>query len=326
MYIFNGKMIRVFLREMLYNWFLEKSKMYIYLYLMYTFSKAFYELKDRLLTLYEEREAIAIAHLVLQNVTGLDKIQRLVQKDKIFSDSQQLLFGNFLSGLLLGKPLQYLIGSAYFLDREFIVDENVLIPRPETEELVHWILDDFKILKENKEYTDSFFSILDIGTGSGCIPVSIKLQCPEVELYACDISNGALTVARKNAAKLSANVHFFEMDILNPEQNSTSNQYDIIVSNPPYIPFNEKKNLDKNVRDYEPSIALFVPESDPLKFYKAIACFGRKNLKSNGRIYCELEYRRAEECKKLFEGLGYKKVEIRKDMHGNWRMIRADFC
>ncbi len=281
---------------------------------MHTYSQAFYTLKGELTPMYDEREASAIAHEVMLHITRLDKLERLVQKDEEFTTEQEILFTQARIDLLKGKPLQYVTGSAWFMNREFIVNEHVLIPRPETEELVQWVVDDNK--KDN-------ISIFDIGTGSGCIPISLKLALPAAAVTTCDISEMALETAAANAKKLLANIHFIGMDILDTEQQNNTGVYDVIVSNPPYIPISERANMHSNVKDHEPEIALFVPNDDALLFYRAIAQFGKTHLAEKGSIYCELESSHAQETKALFELMGYSNVEIRKDMHGNWRMLKA---
>jgi release factor glutamine methyltransferase len=221
-----------------------------------------------------------------------------------------------LDELLQGKPLQYVTGKAYFMERLFDVNEQVLIPRPETEELVIWILNDYKSSTEP-------INILDIGTGSGCIPISLKLEMPTAHISSCDISAGALEVAQKNARRLNAEVHFIALDFLDNDAQLSLPLYDIIVSNPPYIPQSEELEMHLNVKGHEPGTALFVPDNDPLLFYRAIAHFGKTHLNDNGVIYCELHRDFAQETKELFIATGYKNVEIKKDMHDNWRMIKA---
>ena len=282
---------------------------------MYTYSQAFYLLKDKLTSIYDDRESAAIAHEVMLHITSLDKTSRLIQKDTAFTQLQQEQYVHALNELQKGKPLQYVTRESYFMGRKFVVDEHVLIPRPETEELVQWIADD--------NHISSYISILDIGTGSGCIPVSLKLLLPGSTITACDISENALETAALNAKNLSADITFIGLDILDTEQQNNLSVYDVIVSNPPYIPVSEKENMHSNVKDFEPEIALFVDNDDPLLFYRAIAQLGKTHLNSPGCIYCELESSHAAESKQLFEQMGYSNVEIRKDMHGNWRMLKA---
>lgn len=281
--------------------------------MLLSYSQAFYELKNKLHSLYDEREAAAIAHEILQHITGLDRTRRLLQKETTFTGGQQEQYDKAVASLLTGKPLQYVTGHAWFLGREFVVNEHVLIPRPETEELVQWVIQD----------RSSASQILDIGTGSGCVPISLKLALPSAHVTSCDISTGALSVAKENARHLGADVLFRQLDFLDPLQWSELGKYDVIVSNPPYIPVSDKERIHTNVKDHEPGIALFVPDNDALLFYRAIAAFGKEHLNANGYIYCELDAMHAFECKDLFEMQGYTDVEVRKDMHGNWRMLIA---
>lgn len=267
--------------------------------------------------MYDANEATAISHMLLEHITGFGKLERLDKKETFFTAEQQHLFENKVKDLLRGKPVQYATSKAWFMGREFFVNENVLIPRPETEELVQWITDDAR------EANAKSLRILDIGTGSGCIPISLKLALPEADISSCDISNEAITVAKTNAAKLNADVNFLQLDFLDPAQHNKLGSCNVIVSNPPYIPAEEKERLHTNVRDNEPALALFVPDNDALIFYKAIALFGREHLSAGGSIYCELDAAHAIECQSLFQMAGYDHVEIKKDMHGNWRMLRA---
>ena len=285
---------------------------------MLSYSKAFYEAKNKLQPLYDEREAASIGHELLFYLTLLDKAQRLINKDKQFNGPQQAQYELMLVKLLKGQPLQYVTGLSWFMGQKFKVNEHVLIPRPETEELVQWVIDD------HKNSVDKL-NVIDIGTGSGCIPVSLKLAFTSATVTACDISKDALALAKINASLLDAIISFIKTDFLSPASEILSGEYDIIISNPPYIPFSERSTLHANVRDYEPAIALFVPDDDALVFYKAIATFGKTNLREKGSIYCELDAAHAAACKILFEAEGYKYVEIRKDMSGNWRMLKASF-
>ena len=286
----------------------------MYLYPMLTYNTAFYELKNNLKRLYDEREAAAIAHEVMEHVTGLDKMKRLIEKDATLTELQQQQYTGALTKLQTGMPLQYVLGHAWFMGRQFRVDGNVLIPRPETEELVQWIADDHR----NKN-----LAILDIGTGSGCIPVSLKLELPESIVTTCDISEEAIEVARKNARLLGADLEFLRGDFLSHVFRRQLPHYDVIVSNPPYIPIAEKESLDKNVRDFEPELALFVPDEDALLFYRHIARFGKEHLNPGGTIYCELHLDYANATGELFRREGYADVSVEKDMHGNLRMLKA---
>ena len=283
-----------------------------------TLHEAFYTLKTELNKLYPEQEAQAIAHEVMENITQLSKIDRLMSKEQLLSSSQQNEWDYILDELLQGKPMQYVLGKCYFMGKEFLVDKNVLIPRPETEELVIWILNDWAQDKEGK-------SIFEIGTGSGCIPISLKAEWPEAQINACDVSLGALTVAQKNASHLEQDINFFEQNILDKSLWHHLTQYDIIVSNPPYIPVNEIPSMEANVHEHEPHLALFVADTDRFLFYRIIAQLGKTKLKEGGAIYCEIHRDFPEETKAVFEAEGYTNIELRKDMHDNWRMIKAEY-
>jgi release factor glutamine methyltransferase len=281
---------------------------------MLNLGEAFYELKNQLLQLYDPQEATAIAHEALSDITGLAKLERLMRKDATFTEEQIKRYASAKEELLKGKPLQYVTGKAWFFGREFKVNEHVLIPRPETEELVAWIKTDYKYLGE--------ISILDIGSGSGCIPISLQIELNNATIISCDISEGALKVAEENAGKLSAEVSFIRTDFLNHKMWYNFGRFDVIVSNPPYIPENEADSLHKNVREFEPSLALFVPNDDALLFYRNIAEFGKEHLNSEGAIYCELHKDYAMATKEMFEKRGYS-AELKTDMHGNERMLKA---
>lgn len=285
-----------------------------YLYSMLTYDTAYRELIKSLDTIYDSREATAIANIAMEAITGMDRLQRVVKRDEVLNTEQIKKFEGYKTELLRGIPVQYCIGKALFMGNEYFVDNRVLIPRPETEELVQWMIDDLK---------ESECKILDIGTGSGCIPISLKLSLPTLNITSVDISADALEVAIKNAYELNAEVHFIELNFLNEENWQTLLSFDIIVSNPPYIPVTEKENIHPNVKDHEPNEALFVPDNDPLLFYRKIADFSRENLNTNGSIYCELHIDHALQTKELFEQYGYSNVELLKDMNDNWRMLKV---
>jgi len=289
---------------------------------MLSYGQAFYRIRDQLQPLYGEGEATAIAHMLMEHITGLGKLQRLDKKDITFTKVQQAAFDKKTKELAAGRPIQYVTGSTWFMDHEFLVNENVLIPRPETAELVEWVTNDSKGREKLR--------ILDVGTGSGCIGISLAGILNNAFVTCIDKSKEALEVAATNiqwvltSEQKKENIKLLALDFLAPEiRNTGLPRYDIIVSNPPYIPVKEKEKLHKNVRTYEPAMALFVPNSDPLVFYKAIAAFGKDHLRQGGSIYCELDAAHAGECKAMFIGFGYANTEIRKDMHGNWRMLRC---
>jgi len=307
---------------------------------MHSYNDAFYELKKKLQPLYDEREAAAVAHLFLEFITGLNKSDRLLKKDNLFTERQQEQYDAKSKQLTKGKPIQYITNSAWFMEREFLVNENVLIPRPETEELVQWIVDEVISRQSTVVSTEitnmeepQRLRVLDIGAGSGCIGLSLARLLPGAIVTCADVSKEAIEVLKTNIEwvltanekkKGADNITIKKLDFLDEAQrNKQLGRYELIVSNPPYIPVSEKANMHKNVKDHEPSVALFVPDNDALIFYRAIAVFGKEHLSNNGYIYCELDAAHAEACKALFEEQGYRDVEIRKDMHGNWRMLRC---
>ncbi len=285
-----------------------------YLYAMLSYATAYGELSAALQAIYDNREAIAIAHEVLEHITGAGRLQRLADKGKVLTDAQESQFVAIKKDLLSGRPMQYVLGYAWFMGRRFIVNERVLIPRPETEELVQWIWDDYK---------GSSPSVIDIGTGSGCIPVSLKLLMPGAMVTALDVNEGALGVARQNAESLGADIHFLKTDFLDMNTWHQLPQFDVIVSNPPYIPETERQTLDAHVREHEPGQALFVPGDDALLFYRCIAQFAKEHLAEGGAVYCELHVDYAAATEELFKSMGYAYTEVRADMHGNLRMLKA---
>ncbi|XZF14041.1 peptide chain release factor N(5)-glutamine methyltransferase [Chitinophagaceae bacterium MMS25-I14] len=282
---------------------------------MPTYNDAFYTVKQQLQPLYDAQEAATIAHELLFHITGLDKLQRLVQKDHPLDTAQEQQLQAGLQQLAAGVPLQYVTGTAWFMGRELTVNKNVLIPRPETEELVDMIITD-NAEREN-------ISVIDIGTGSGCIPVSLKLSIPTADVSAIDVSADALSVAQNNAARYNAAIQFLQLDFLDETKRAALSSFDIVVSNPPYIPNAYKSDMHTNVKDHEPSLALFVPDEEPLLFYKAIADFGLSHLKENGTIYCELHADHAKQTAEMFADKGYEAVALFNDMHGNVRMLKA---
>ncbi|MBC7552804.1 MAG: peptide chain release factor N(5)-glutamine methyltransferase [Taibaiella sp.] len=282
---------------------------------MLSFQQAFFSLRAGLQPLYDEREATAIAHGVVQHITGLDKIQRVINKDNTLNPGQQAGFDHALAELQRGMPLQYVTGTAWFMGRDFFVNSSVLIPRPETEELVQWVITDVA-------NTEGGPRIADIGTGSGCIAISIQQAIAGARVCGWDVSGEAIKTAQTNAAKHKATTDFIQADFLDERTWEGAGEFDVIISNPPYIPLNEKNTLHVNVAAFEPATALFVPEGDALLFYRALAAFGRLHLAAEGAIYCELDAAHAGACKILFEKEGYSAV-LRQDIHSNWRMLKA---
>ena len=287
-------------------------------------------MKQELLSIYGEGESAAIAAMAMDAISGHERSRRLLLKDEALTAEQQKQFGEYLEKLKAQEPVQYVLNRCWFSDMELYVDPAVLIPRPETEELVDWIIKDVKAAgldvfsKRNFESDKTkALKILDVGTGSGCIALALKKAMPLAEVWACDVSEEALTVARRNGAALDIRVDFQGVDFLNTAAQKGLPTVDIIVSNPPYVPLRDKKSMNVNVLNHEPHVALFVPDEDTLVFYKAIAEFGHHRLHENGIIYLEIHEELASAVTELFKNSGYKNIEVRKDMQGKDRMVRV---
>lgn len=281
---------------------------------MITLQEAFYQLKNALVAHYDVGEATAISHELLNHFTGLSKFDRLLHKDQLLTQHQWQLYTDAQTRLMQGEPLQYITGIGWFMGEAFEVNKQVLIPRPETEELVHWMV------QEQKE--NPSLRLLDIGTGSGCIPISIKTMLPSSHVTSCDISAEAILVAARNAEKMGVEVCFKIVDFLEERNWDDFEQYNVIVSNPPYIPLKEKQLLHTNVVDYEPALALFVPDNDPLLFYRKIARFAQAHLAPDGAVYFEVHQSMAGDTQKMLLDF-FEVVALQKDMSGNDRMIKA---
>lgn len=268
-------------------------------------------LKQELENMYDAREAAAISNRVLEFLTGKKRWQREMDNTGL-SDTQVQRLYQYIRELSTHKPVQYVLGEAWFCGMRFFVDECVLIPRPETEELVHIIIEEQK----NKQQ----LSILDIGTGSGCIPVSLKKKLPFADVATIDVSPEAIDVARRNASEQMAEIRFYCLDFLDKNNWASFQQYDVIVSNPPYIPANERDRISKNVADFEPGVALFVPDREALLFYKAIEDFGKMHLTTNGKIYLEVHEDFGKDVQEYFLNNGWHATLI-KDMYGKERIV-----
>lgn len=261
------------------------------------------------LTQYPTEEAENLVNWLLEHHLGLRRVDMMhFLEEKNLPDALKLDFEK----LKTGEPIQYILGKGPFYGREFLVNEFTLIPRNETEELVHLII---------KENPQTGLKILDIGTGTGCIPISLALEMKFPEVYGIDISGQALDVAQKNADLLKANVTFLKCDILNEFPNVP--KLDILVSNPPYVPEADKSEMHRNVLDFEPGLALFVPDEDPLLFYRVIGEKGKQLLKPGGKLYFEIHERFGSEMEDLLTGLGYKDVKVVKDLNGKERIASA---
>ena len=281
-----------------------------------TVQQASKQLLFQLFHIYEEREANNIAGLVMENITEWKRIDRVMNKDVTLSPAKEILLATYIAALLTHKPVQYVLKEAWFYGMKLFVDKNVLIPRPETEELLDWIYND---IREHKPGT----TILDVGTGSGCIAVGLKKKLPFVEIFACDVSEPAISVAKTNAVSLALAISFIVCDFLNNESRNKLPRVDIVVSNPPYIPVTDKKDIHPNVLLHEPHLALFVEDDDPLVFYKAIADFAKTNLNSGGVVFTEIHEHMGAAVKGLFIKEGFKNVELRKDLQKKDRMVKA---
>lgn len=287
-------------------------------------------IKDQLKEIYGEQEATNIAGLAIEHVTGLSKTERISRKHEELSPLQIDKLEKSLQRLKQHEPIHYIMNKAWFYGMELYVDKNVLIPRPETEELVQWIVDDVKasgkdvfIRRPMESDETTQLKILDVGTGSGCIPLALKKTMPKAEVWGCDVSEEALNVARRNGSALDIRVDFQGLNFLDEAQQKLLPTVDIIVSNPPYVPLKDKEQMHANVIDHEPHTALFVPDNDPLVFYRALAAFGKKRLYENGAIYMEIHEEIGNDVVALFEENGYINVQLKKDMQQKNRMIRA---
>ncbi|WP_027067268.1 peptide chain release factor N(5)-glutamine methyltransferase [Maribacter sp. Hel_I_7] len=270
--------------------------------------------------IYGKEEVNSFFYLLIEHYFDLERFILAIQPELVIDKKQETVIFQALSELKLEKPIQHIIGTTHFMDLDFKVNEHVLIPRPETEELVRWILDDYK-------NTAKILTILDMGTGSGCIPISLDKNLTDAKVFGLDISKDALKVAEENNALLNSDVKFYEADILSLDMETSEKEldekFDIIISNPPYVRELEKAEMQNNVIDHEPSLALFVPDEDPLKFYSAVVNFAANHLNENGCLYLEINQYLGEETKQLLEKSNFKTIELRKDMFGNDRMIKG---
>lgn len=272
-----------------------------------TLGKLFQEYKSKLESLYPKQEAESLVYWLFEAFLGKKRLDIL--KDESIGPIPDVL-DNAIKALLEGKPIQYILGEAPFYGRNYKVNSGVLIPRNETEELVHLVI------KENPE---KGLRILDIGTGSGCIPITLALELEKAEVFGIDISEAALNLAKENAGILKAKVDFRKLDIL--EEAIPLKRLDVVVSNPPYVRYSEKEKMHKNVLEYEPHLALFVFDEDPLLFYRVIAEKAKNALNPGGRLYFEINEAFGEATKDLVEGLGYSEVRILKDLNGKDRVL-----
>ncbi|OOG68864.1 peptide chain release factor N(5)-glutamine methyltransferase [Flavobacterium sp. A45] len=269
-----------------------------------------------LTSMYGEGEAESFFYLILEEKQKLKRIDLALRPDIEISGEEIMIWNSILEQLKLEIPIQYLLGKTSFYGLDFEVNANVLIPRPETEELVDWILESQKSKVESQKV-----KILDIGTGSGCIAVSLAKNLPNAEVFAIDVSEKALETAKKNAKLNEVEVTFIEQNIL--ETLDLGQEFDIIVSNPPYVRNLEKEEIKKNVLDNEPHLALFVEDNDALIFYRKIAELAQRNLSDSGQLYFEINQYLGKEMIDLLEEMSFKNIELRKDIYENDRMMRG---
>jgi release factor glutamine methyltransferase len=269
------------------------------------------QLKSGLAGVAEPQEVQAMIRVICEDVFHYDQVDVALRQESELPDFAPQRIADIIARLRRHEPLQYIVGHALFHGHRFKVTPAVLIPRPETEQLVDLIVD---------ENPASDLRVLDMGTGSGCIAISLARALKFAQVDALDVSRDALEVARENAAALKVKVRFFESDMLSPQP---PGRYDIIVSNPPYICWSEREAMESNVKDYEPGQALFVPDNDPLLFYKAIAPYAAQSLERGGRLYLEINRRFGNEVKRLLEDSGSDEVRIIDDSYGNPRFAAA---
>ncbi|TPG42277.1 peptide chain release factor N(5)-glutamine methyltransferase [Flavobacterium pectinovorum] len=263
---------------------------------------------------YDAYEAESFFYLILEDKHQLRQIDLALNHELTFSESDFVIWDSLLAQLKKEVPIQYLLGKTNFYGLDFEVNENVLIPRPETEELVEWIINENAASNKSKK-----IKILDIGTGSGCIAISLAKNLPNAEVYGFDVSKKAIETAKRNAINNKVDVTFLFQDVLALEELRCN--FDIIVSNPPYVRNLEKVEIKKNVLDYEPHLALFVDDNDALIFYRKIAELAKKNFIENGQLYFEINQYLGQETRDLLENMDFKNIELRKDIYDNDRMI-----
>ena len=287
---------------------------------------------DALKNSQDEQEIESFFFILTEYLHNLKRVDVALNPNFELSEADIVKWNAILALLQQEKPIQHITGEAWFYGLQFEVNENTLIPRPETEELVEWIIESWKLeVGSWKSENQKRINVLDIGTGTGCIPITLKTNLPQANVSAIDVSEMALEVAKRNAELKKVEGNFIQANILEVEdvskiQTSISQlptNFDIIVSNPPYVRNLEKQEIKKNVLDYEPHLALFVEDTDALLFYRKIAQLSIKNLSPNGLLFFEINQYLGKETVELLENLGFKNIELKKDMFGNDRMIRC---
>lgn len=278
-------------------------------------TETFRNIRRQLTGIFSENEIRSLTRIIAEQVCGIPYHRLPVDKDTEISENEKQEIDRIVGRLKQSEPIQYILEEAPFYDLTFTVSPAVLIPRPETEELTEHII---------RTHPDREIAVLDVGTGSGCIAVTLARHLPEARVTAIDISEEALCIARKNAARHCTGVRFIRTDILDPlAAGKIPGKYDLIVSNPPYVLESEKTGMERNVLDYEPGAALFVPDSDPLRFYRAIARLGKQKLNAGGFLYFEINARFGAATATLLEEEGYRPVRLIRDLSGKDRIIEA---
>lgn len=270
-----------------------------------------------LTTIYDNDELKNVIDLVLEHITKMPRMEQVKSKLAYLTCTQLESIDAITERLKRNEPVQYVLGEVWFAGRKFKVNKNVLIPRPETEELVNWVL------KESQKPKVKSQNILDVGTGSGCIPITIKKKLPLARITAIDVCSEALFTATENAIEHDVEVDFILLDFLDEEKWAALGQFDSIVSNPPYVKQSEKDTMHVRVKEFEPDLALFVPDNDPLLFYRKLSDFSLKHLKPGGSLFVEINEALGDTVVDLFMSAGFKNIELKKDMQGKDRMVMA---
>src|SRR6187455_1203226 len=281
-----------------------------------TLNEARTVLTKELKNVYEIDELRNIIELVIEHITNMTRAEQVKNKVPYLTCTQLENIDLITERLKKNEPVQYVLGETWFAGMKFKVNKNVLIPRPETEELVDWII------RDAMSYEPRAMSILDIGTGSGCIPITLKKKLPEANVSAIDVCSEALFTATENAIDLNAEVNFLLLDFLDEEKWKELAQFDIIVSNPPYVKQSEINTMHDRVKEFEPHLALFVPDEDALLFYKKLSDFSLNHLKPGGSLFVEINEALGEQVVNLFRSTGFANIELRKDMQEKDRMIK----
>jgi len=286
------------------------------------------ELIIQLTPLYGDREAAVIADWTMESLSGWKKIDRLLHRSDLLPPETLNTYQKYTAELLAHRPVQYVLHESWFAGMKLYVDENVLIPRPETEELVEWILSSSSATNGRPGKTPTpqapiAPTILDVGTGSGCIALALAKALPSAKVHACDISPNALAVTRRNATTHDLPLTLHQLDFLDPQSWNALPTIDCLVSNPPYIPIREKAEMATHVIDFEPNQALFVPDNDALVFYRALGQFAQQRLPKGGQLFVEIHEDMGTLVQQLFQEAGLTEVSLRQDLQGKDRMVKA---